>query len=45
MEGKMLLVFNFDLTSPSPLVFLERYKKLIQIDEKGYMLAKYLCEL
>ena len=45
MEGKMLLALNFNLAATSPNRFLERYAKVHNIDEKAFMLAKYLIEL
>ena len=45
MESKMLLFFDFNLTTPSSLDFLERYMKVLKTDNKTYMLARYLLEL
>lgn len=45
MEGSILLQLNFDLTVPSSLRFIDRYTRLIAMDQKSYMLTRYLIEL
>lgn len=45
MEGKILSTLEFNLTFISSLSFLDRYTKLIQLDEKPYFFAKYLIQL
>ena len=45
MEGKILLVLDFNLTTTSSLRFLERYARLSEVSDKGLWLAKYILEL
>ena len=45
MEGRIILSVEFNLTSTSPLRFLERYAILSGTDLKTIMLARYLLEL
>jgi G2/mitotic-specific cyclin-B, other len=45
MEGNILSALEFNLTTVSPLRFLERYAKICNFDEKNIMMARYLLEL
>jgi len=45
MEGKILCLLNFKLTIPSALCFLERYSKIVGMDQKAFYLCQYLIEL
>jgi len=45
MEGKILKALNFNVTVTSSYLFLQRYSKLMGVDEKTYMMARYLIEL
>ena len=45
MEGKMLKELNFNITFSSAYLFLQRYAKLLDADNKTYMMARYLTEL
>jgi cyclin B len=45
MEGKILSCLHFQLTVTSSLRFLERYSKLINMDQKYYNLCRYMLEL
>jgi cyclin B len=45
MEGKMLKELNFNITFSSAYLFLQRYSKLMQSDQKTYLMARYLIEL
>lgn len=45
MEGDILSTLQFDLTYTSPYIFLERYGKLCNFDEKSKYIAEYLLEL
>jgi len=45
MEGNMLAIFEFKLTTTSAYRFLERYSNVHGTDERTYNLAKYLIEL
>lgn len=45
MEGKVLSVLEFNLTTTSSLSFLERYVRLTETSDKGSWLAKYILEL
>lgn len=46
-EGKILTALDFDLFSPSPYRFLERFRKLCNSagDERVFFLAQYLLEI
>jgi hypothetical protein len=47
MEGKIIQVLDFEITNPSPLRFLDRYCRVLQIKDttKQYQLCRYLLEL
>merc|ERR1712224_720148 len=45
MEKTMLNTLGFQLTVPSPYVFLQRFLKAIKIDKEVTMLSEYLVEL
>ena len=45
MEGYMLKELNFNITFTSSYLFLQRFAKLLQADQKTYMMARYLIEL
>ena len=45
MENDMLRVFEFNITVPSILRFLERYARLAQVPANAFFLAKYISEL
>ena len=45
MEGNILLELNFNLTVPSSLRFLDRYQRIVNLEQKSYMLCRYLIEL
>lgn len=48
MEKEILITLEFDLTSPSPYRFLERFRKLSSIignDEKVFFFAQYIQEI
>ena len=45
MEGKILKVLNFNVTVTSAYLFLQRFSKLLNMNEKAYMMARYLLEL
>ena len=45
MEGDILNALNFNITVNSQLLFLERYAKLLQVQQKTYFMARYLIEL
>ena len=45
MEGDILKELNFNVTVSSSYIFLQRYSKLMNSDEKTYMMARYLLEL
>merc|ERR1711991_425538 len=45
MESIMLNTLEFDLTSPTPLYFLQRYLRVAGSDRTFQMLANYLIEL
>ena len=45
MEYSMLRMLDFEITTPSPYVFLERYRKLMGSDSKTFNLARYVLEL
>lgn len=45
LEYEVLRTLKFNVTSPSPFRFLERYAKLIDADTKTFNLAWYLVEL
>ncbi|KRW98108.1 Cyclin-like protein [Pseudocohnilembus persalinus] len=45
MEGQIIEKLDFNLISVSPLRFLDYYTKQIKMDEKNYMLCRYLIEM
>ena len=45
MEGQMLKELNFNITFSSSYLFLQRFAKLLNADQKTYMMARYLIEL
>ena len=45
MEGKILKALNFQVTVTSSFLFLQRFSKLMCMNEKAYMMARYLIEL
>jgi len=45
MEFSILTVLEFNITIPTALKFLDRYKKLLSCDEETYFLARYVMEL
>ena len=45
LEYEVLRTLEFNVTTPSPFRFLERYAKLIDVDPKTFNLAWYLIEL
>ena len=45
MESKILISLDFNLTFPSSLRFLDRYSNIMNLDERSYMLCRYLLEL
>ena len=45
MEGQMLKELNFNITFSSSYLFLQRFAKLLDVDNKTYMMARYLIEL
>lgn len=45
MEGSILSALEFNITSPSPYRFLERYSRVLCLDSKTFMLARYILEL
>ena len=45
MEGKILKALNFNVTVTSSFLFLQRFAKLLSMNEKAYMMARYLLEL
>lgn len=45
LEGEVLKTIDFNIKLPSPLTFLERYKMLLQYDNRMYFLSRYLIEL
>jgi hypothetical protein len=45
MEGKILSNLQFQLTITSSLRFLERYSKLVHMDQKSFHFCRYLLEL
>lgn len=45
MEGKILSALEFNITTPSSYRFLERFGALANLDERNFMLARYLIEL
>ncbi|CAK60400.1 unnamed protein product (macronuclear) [Paramecium tetraurelia] len=44
-EGKLLSLLGFDLLTTSPLRMLNAYQETAKLDQKNYMLARYLIEL
>ena len=45
MEGRILSNLNFNVTVSSSYLFLQRFSKLMGMNEKAYMMARYLLEL
>lgn len=45
MEGRILSTLQFQLTITSSLRFLERYSKLVHLDQKSFHFCRYLLEL
>ena len=45
MEGTILQILDFNILSVSSLNFLARFSKLANLDEKNYMLSRYLIEM
>jgi len=45
MEGEILSKLNFNITFNSSYLFLNRYAKLLRVNNKIYMLSRYLLEL
>ena len=45
MEGRMLKTLDFNITTTSPLRFLDRYSKIAGLSQKEYHFAKYFLEL
>jgi len=45
IEGEILSTINFQIKSPTPLIFLERYQRILNADKRMYYLARYLLEL
>lgn len=45
MEYEVLRTLEFNVTTPSPFRFLQRYAKLMEADQKAFNLAWYLIEL
>mgnify|MGYP003389060506 CR=1 FL=1 len=45
MEGKILAALNFNITTVSSYVFLERFAKILGVDKKTYFMSRYLLEL
>jgi transcription initiation factor TFIIIB Brf1 subunit/transcription initiation factor TFIIB len=45
MEGQILKALNFNVTVTSSYLFLQRFAKLLNMNEKAYMMARYLLEL
>ncbi|CAG9324748.1 unnamed protein product [Blepharisma stoltei] len=44
-ESEILRVLDFNITTVSPLRFLERYARISNLNERGYSMAKYFIEL
>jgi len=44
MEGKILCELNFKLTIPSAFSFLDRYTKLVEMDERAIHLCQFFIE-
>lgn len=44
MESSILEVLEFDITFPSPLRFLERFSKLMNLDQRCFSLAMFLLQ-
>eukprot|EP00826_Nyctotherus_ovalis_P006860 TRINITY_DN11674_c0_g3_i3.p1 TRINITY_DN11674_c0_g3~~TRINITY_DN11674_c0_g3_i3.p1 ORF type:complete len:209 (+),score=48.35 TRINITY_DN11674_c0_g3_i3:169-795(+) len=44
MELRMLKELGFDVSVPSVLMFLARYRKFFKTDENRFTLAMYICE-
>jgi hypothetical protein len=45
MELQMLQVLEFSITTPTSYRFLERFKKLAQVDDQTFFFAQYLQEV
>ena len=45
IEGDILASINFQIKIPTPLIFLERYHRIISTDKRMYYLSRYLIEL
>jgi len=45
MESDILKALAFNVTVPSSWRFLERFSRLAELDERGFSLGRYLCEL
>lgn len=45
LEGEILTAANFQIKNPTPLVFLERFHRILGADRRMYCLARYLIEL
>jgi len=44
MELRILTALDFDLVWPSALRFLERFVRVLQLNEQHFFLAQYFCE-
>jgi hypothetical protein len=44
MELKILTSLDFDVIWPSAYRFLERYCRVLQVNERYFFLAQYFCE-
>ena len=44
-EGTILQILDFNILSVSSLNFLDIFSKLSNLDEKNYMLSRYLIEM
>ena len=45
MEGKILKLLKFNITTNSPLCFLNRFSRLANFDKKDFNFAYYFLEL
>jgi len=45
MEGQIISTLQFNMTTPSCYRFLERYSRLINMDQKSFNLCRYMLEL
>lgn len=45
MEVSVLQALEFNFTISTVLKFIDRYVKVLELDKKSYMTAKYLSEL